>query len=527
MSSWVYEQGDGCAWAADKAGIARYGSVGVAIARWSYVGHPPEYTKIEGSVECPSCRRESAFSVDTMSGCDSFGEATCASCGSTADLAVWAKGTRQQPILYVTASTRTRLRGTMGGPRIRVTGVGRTHMADNEPTSQQLQQETLDKALVSVLAEERIQKRVGMQQSLERIGVELNTWSSLPPIQKLDVRTRLRHLNNDRNLLCNADRATLDRFWNIWQRAHARDTLYECAASASTQIQRSEKDRRSLYNILQSCDERFLDGDDCARLRRLRSDVRATLTPWWRRLLGGKGTSAVTQLPADATTASVGDQQEVVVRAQDINNRQVYCPSCDGPLRVPGNYHGRVRCRKCQSVFVADEALPQSRRANALAHLASAMRSPGANIAGCIRAVIEAKTPVVARGPALPDVTGELANRIASITRDQAKELEHHLRTSYGIDRYKTAPSDGAGFADGASRRGIRPGATVEYDRSLQRFRITVDGKTAVVNVSPSWRGLDPQWVLAGISVQCAQTSGIWLPSDAREQVLALIKAGL
>lgn len=69
--------------------------------------------------------------------------------------------------------------------------------------------------------------------------------------------------------------------------------------------------------------------------------------------------------------------------------------------------------------------------------------------------------------------------------------------------------------------------AQVEYDRMSRRFRITVEGKTINVDMQPSWRGLDPQWVLMGIAEQCNRQGGVWLPSDARDQILKIAQAGL
>lgn len=69
--------------------------------------------------------------------------------------------------------------------------------------------------------------------------------------------------------------------------------------------------------------------------------------------------------------------------------------------------------------------------------------------------------------------------------------------------------------------------AQVQYDRITKRFRITVEGKTINVDVQPGWRGLDAQWVLMGIAEQCNRQGGVWLPSDAREQILKLVQGGL
>ncbi len=69
--------------------------------------------------------------------------------------------------------------------------------------------------------------------------------------------------------------------------------------------------------------------------------------------------------------------------------------------------------------------------------------------------------------------------------------------------------------------------ATVNYDRVNKTFRITVDGRAVNVQVQSGWRGLDPQWVLMGVASQCNDQGGIWLPAEAREEVLRIVQAGL
>ena len=69
--------------------------------------------------------------------------------------------------------------------------------------------------------------------------------------------------------------------------------------------------------------------------------------------------------------------------------------------------------------------------------------------------------------------------------------------------------------------------ASVSYDRFAKRFNITVDGKHLRIDVQPGWRGLDPQWVLMGVASQCNDQGGVWLPADAREEILRIVQAGL
>lgn len=126
MENWKCESGTQCAQEADKQGLVRYGTAGVAIVRWSSKEKAPASVRLLGSVTCPNCSTPMAFEVDCDTDCDllSGPKVTCPKCSSRVDFSVWARQSQEGPSMFVTGSVFSRTAGNAGTmPVVSVTRV--------------------------------------------------------------------------------------------------------------------------------------------------------------------------------------------------------------------------------------------------------------------------------------------------------------------------------------------------------------------------------------------------------------------
>ena len=114
MSNWKCESGTQCAQEADKQGLVRYGTAGVAVVTWTSKDKAPSTIHLSGSVTCPSCQTAASFETDCDTDCDllSGPKVNCSKCSSRVDFSVWARKSDGAPRLFVTGMVYSRTSGT-------------------------------------------------------------------------------------------------------------------------------------------------------------------------------------------------------------------------------------------------------------------------------------------------------------------------------------------------------------------------------------------------------------------------------
>lgn len=126
MNNWKCESGTQCAEEADKQGVVRYGTAGVAVVSWTSRDKAPSKVHLSGSVTCPSCQAAASFETDCDTGCDliSGPNVTCPRCSSRVVFSVWARKSDGAPRLFVTGQVLSRASGMDGTlPVVSVTSV--------------------------------------------------------------------------------------------------------------------------------------------------------------------------------------------------------------------------------------------------------------------------------------------------------------------------------------------------------------------------------------------------------------------
>ncbi|MBN2584512.1 MAG: hypothetical protein JXL80_15730 [Planctomycetes bacterium] len=106
VGNWRFASGDCAAKEAERLGIARYGTAGVAILDWASADEVPLSVRVRCSVACPSCGSRSSLEIDCPTDYDMPGgpKATCPMCSSRVDFSVWPRTVSKTRRLLVTGT---------------------------------------------------------------------------------------------------------------------------------------------------------------------------------------------------------------------------------------------------------------------------------------------------------------------------------------------------------------------------------------------------------------------------------------